>query len=120
VHTTAKALDRVFDNMDIDANGLISEEEFLSCFGFGPLRHAAARVHLQVGARESMQDVLPMLRIYAKRAVARPINGLIRYPRLVLPMLRIYLSFYLYTHGHTHTHTHMQTHTHTPRERERV
>ena len=56
--------------------------------------------------------------IYAKRAVTHPINGLIRYPRLVLPMLRIYLSFYLYTHGHTHTH--MQTHTHTPRERERV
>ena len=48
VHTTAKALDRVFDNMDIDADGLISEEEFLSCFGFGPLRDAAARVQLQV------------------------------------------------------------------------
>jgi hypothetical protein len=52
VHTTAKALDRVFDNMDIDANGLIREEEFLSCFGFGPLRHAAARVQLQVRERE--------------------------------------------------------------------
>ena len=48
--TKAEGIARVFDNMDVDASGRVSEDEFLAYFGLGPLSHAG------IAAVQQMKD----------------------------------------------------------------
>ena len=120
----------MFDNMDIDLNGFISEEEFLACFGCGPLRDAAARVQLQVRRQVCvcvcvcvcvLQRAYAYMTYYAykppdSKGIActgvRDSNSCtcnalyVHTHRMHVCMLCVCM----YMHGHTHTHTHTHTH----------
>jgi hypothetical protein len=60
--TSGEGVERIFNNMDLSANGSLSEDEFLGYFGYGPLGDAKNKAQVQAmkdAHLQRLQEVKP-------------------------------------------------------------